>query len=237
MKPIFQINIILFLFSILFSCTKNEETPFEIERFWVYGLMISCNSDPSSKLCYLISRTDTHEAAKWELLEYPIKGFELESGYFFHLEVKVTKVPGLKPSSPPITTYTLSKSISKIKDEAFKLNGEWKLFDLPQFEEIKLISEFPKFVYFIPHNRWLLTSYACNSGYLNVGNITEDKINFLGGPFTLKICFPDIDNYSETLEKEFFQRIFNSKKYELESDRWFLKDEFDNVLIVFLRNN
>jgi hypothetical protein len=237
MKPTFQIPIILFLFSILFSCNKNEETPFEIERFWVYGLMISCNSDPSSKLCYLISRTDTHESAKWELLEYPIKGFELESGYFFHLEVKVTKVPGLKPSSPQIITYTLFKSLSKIKDEAFKLGGVWKLHDLPQFEEIKLISEFPKFVLFIPQNRWLSTLYACNSGYLNVGNITEDKINFLGGPFTLKICFPDIDNYSETLEKEFFQRIFNSKKYELEGDRWFLKDEFDNVLIVFLRNN
>lgn len=236
MKPTFQIPIILFL-TILFSCNKNEETPYEIERFWVYGGLIPCNSDPSSQLCYLISRTDSHEGANWETLELPIKGFELESGYFFHLEVKVTKVAGLKPSSPPITTYILSKSLSKIKDEAFKLNGGWKLYDLPEFREIKLISQFPKFVYFIPHNRWLSTSYACNSGYLKVENITEDKINFLGGSFTLKFCYPDIDNYSETLEKEFFQRIFNSKKYEIEGDRWFLKDEFDNVLIVFLRNN
>jgi hypothetical protein len=70
--------------------------------------MVPCGVEVSDKLCYLISKTDSYEIPQWEYLHQIIEGFELEPGYFFHLEVKITTTAGPKASSPPNITYRMN---------------------------------------------------------------------------------------------------------------------------------
>jgi hypothetical protein len=240
MKPLAQLIPLMFSICFLFSCKQDDETPFELKRFWVYSSMVPCNVDVaiSDDLCYLISETEPPENANWILLHQPIQGFEMEVGYFSQLEVKITSSPGLKPSSPPNITYQLNKSLAKIKDETLKFSGQWKLNDLPGFEEKELIWEFPKYLIFENRYRFLYTSHHCNSASFQLERITENELNFSPGLITAKACYPEMDNsYSPKVENEFYNRIFLTKKYTIIDGSWYLKNESGQVLIVLTKIN
>ncbi|RPA69823.1 DUF4377 domain-containing protein [Cyclobacteriaceae bacterium YHN15] len=239
MKPLAQLIPLMFSICLLFSCKQGDETPFELKRFWVYSSMVPCEVDVaiSDDLCYLISETESPQNAKWELLRQPIQGFELEVGYFSQLEVKITSSPGLKPSSPPNITYKLNKTFSKIKDEAIKFSGMWKLGDLPGFDEKELIWDFPKYLIFDPRNRLLFTSHHCNSTYFHLEKITENELSISPGPISLKACYPEMGDYSPEVEDEFYKRIFFTKQYEFTEGHWYFKDGSGQVLIQISKIN
>ncbi|WP_194974307.1 DUF4377 domain-containing protein [Aquiflexum lacus] len=203
MKSILQLVYILISFCMLLGCKQDEEIPFNLERFWVFGDMIPCNQDPGAKLCYLISKTDSFEDAQWEMLENSIEGFQLDQGYFTLLEVKINTIPRQTPSMPPIITYQLNKTLAKVKDESYKLNGLWKLKDLPGFEEKELIEKFPKYLSYIPLVRFILTSYECNSAHIKLENITDNEIAFSVINVTQKFCHGDLMDYSKSVDNEF----------------------------------
>ncbi|MFD2200042.1 DUF4377 domain-containing protein [Shivajiella indica] len=237
MKSLHQFILILFSMSLLVNCQEKEEIPFELKKFWVYSSLVPCGVGVTEELCYLISETDSYENALWDYLYQPIEGFELEPGYFFNLEVKLFTTAGPKPNSPPKITYQLNKTIAKIKDEAIKFSGMWKLGDLPGFDEKELIWDFPKYSIFDPRGRLLFTSYHCNSTHFRMENITEFEISILPGPITSKACYPEMDNYSPKVEDEFYRRILLTKQYELSEGHWYLKDESGKVLIVLSKIN
>lgn len=199
--------------------------------------MVPCGVAVSEELCYLITKTDSYENAQWEYLHQTIEGFELEHGYFFHLEVMTSTSAGPKVNSPPNITYRLNKTFAKIKDESIKFSGMWKLGDLPGFDEKELIWEFPKYLIFDPRNRLLYTSHHCNSTYFHLEKITENELRVSPGPITLKACHPEIADYSPEIEDEFYKRIFLTKYYEFTEGQWYFKDGSGQGMIQLTKIN
>jgi hypothetical protein len=131
----------------------------------------------------------------------------------------------------------LNKTLAKIKDESFQLNGLWKFEDLPGFDEKVLIEEIPKYLSCIPTVRFIMTSYECNSTYIKLETITENEIAFSEVTTTLKFCHGDLKDYSKSVDKEFLFRLLKAKKYRLDDKIWYLKDESDNTMIVLTKIN
>ena len=103
------------------------------ETWWVNSAKKDCVG-VAPMTCLEIQRNATVDPEGWELFYSPIRGFEFEPGYRYHIEVSIRDRSPPIPADASAKTYELVGILVKSPDPTLRLTNLWKVISVGDME-------------------------------------------------------------------------------------------------------
>lgn len=224
-RRLFFISSILNLL-LLASCASSKHT----STIWVDSSKSEC-SGQKNRQCLSISRNQTLNEAKWELLYANIAGFQFEPGYFQKIKITATHLDkNTTRADGSAVVYTLNKILAKKTDPRLLLEANWvadRIFGQP----ISQKTPRPR-MEIHPTKMQFHGTDSCNRTAGKIKSLTTSEITFGSVATTRMYC----SKWMETATN-YKQAVHSTKSYIATALELTFFDEKGNETIHFKKKD
>ena len=212
---------------LLTSCASATRT----STIWIHSKKSECTGMQKNRQCLSISRNQSLDSAKWELLYANIEGFQFEPGSFQKIKIKETHLDkNTVPTDGSSVVYSLKKTLEKKIDPRFALQAIWvtdRIFGQPISQKTP-----PPHMEIHPTKMQFHGTDSCNRTMGKIKSLTTSEITF-GSVATTRIYCPK----RMDIATNYKQAIHNTKRYIATALELTFFDEKGNETIHFKKKD